>query len=218
MIPTSTVIAIRCSECGKMEYMSVSLFSFSGSNNATLKCSCGYEIVKITTKKRQDFWIQYICAMCEGRHLLKVTRAQMWANEIPLDLLCDETGIEVGYLGSKEKVKEKVKNQDQSLAEMADKLGFTEFFNNSSVMYEVLEHVYDIAERGKLYCNCGNQDIEVEIYPEYIELSCEKCKANGKIMADKDEDIQVVKKAWELKLTRNGFLFNKTENHNNHNF
>ncbi|WP_051533723.1 hypothetical protein [Desulfitibacter alkalitolerans] len=218
MIPTTTVVAIRCPECGKMEYISVSLFSFSGSNGVALKCSCGYEIIKLTTKKRQDFWFQYICAMCEGRHLLKVTRGKLWSGETPLDLVCEETGIEVGYVGSREKVREKVKKQDQSLAEMADKLGFTEFFNNSSVMYEVLEHVYDIAERGKLYCTCGNYEIEVEIYPEYIQLTCEKCKASGKVMADKEEDLHLLKKTWELKLTRNGFLFNKTEDYNNHNF
>jgi len=209
MIPTTTVVAIRCPECGIIEYISVSLFSFSGSNSITLKCSCGYEIIKLTTKKRQDFWFQYICAMCEGRHLLKATRNQMWLSETPLDLLCEETGIEVGYIGPKEKVKEKVKQQDQSLAEMADKLGFTDYFNNASVMYDVLEHVYDIAEGGKLYCICGNYEIEVEIYPEYIMLACEKCKVVGKVMADAEEDLQLIKKARELKLTRNGFLLDK---------
>ena len=218
MIPTTTVVAIRCPECGEIEYISISLFSFSGSNSVALKCSCGYEIIKLTTKKRQDFWFQYICAMCEGRHMLKATRQQLWSSDMPLDLLCEETGIEVGYIGFKEKVKEKVKNQDQSLAEMANKLGFTDFFNNSSVMYEVLEHVYDVAEDGRLYCTCGNYEIEVEIYPEYILLSCEKCKAAGKVMADAEEDLELIKKARELKLTRNGFLFNKAEDYNNHNF
>lgn len=218
MIPTTTVVAIRCPECGKIEYISVSLFSFSGSNSLSLKCSCGSEIIKINTKKRQDFWIQYICAMCESRHLLKVSRSQMWSKETTLDLICDETSIEVGYVGTREKVKEKIKKQDQSLAEMADKLGFTEFFNNSSVMYEVLEYVYDIAEGGRLFCNCGNYEIEVEIYPGYIQLTCEKCKASGRVMADKEEDLQLLKKTWELKLTRNGFLFNKIEDYNNHNF
>jgi len=217
MISTTTVVAIRCSECGKIEYISVSLFSFSGSNSVALKCSCGHEIIKLTTKKRQDFWLQYICAMCEGRHMLKITKKQMWFSEMPLDLLCEETGIEVGYIGSKEQVKEKVKKQDQSLSEMADKLGFSDFFNNSSIMYEVLEHVYDIAEAGRLYCACGNDEVEVEVYPEYILLACEKCKATGKVMADNEEDLQSIRKAWELKLTRNGFLFNKGEDYNNHN-
>ena len=218
MIPTTTAVAIRCYECGKVEYISLSLFSFSGSNGVALSCSCGHELIKITTKKRQDFWIQYICAMCEGRHLLKATRSQMWLSEIPIDLVCEETTIEVGYIGPEEKVKEMVEKQDQTLAEVADRLGFTEYFNSSSMMYEVIEHVYDIAEEGGLYCICGNYEIEVEVHSEYVMLICEKCKASGKIMPDKEEDLQQIKKSKELKLTRNGFLFTKAEDYNNHNF
>ena len=79
-------------------------------------------------------------------------------------------------------------------------------------MYEVLEYIYDIAEGGKLYCTCGNYEIEVEIYSEYITLTCEKCKAVRKVMAENEEDLQLLKKTRELKLTRNGFLFNHLTN------
>jgi len=86
------------------------------------------------------------------------------------------------------------------------------------VMYEILEHVYDISENGRLYCTCGNYEIEVEIYTEHILLVCEQCKVSGKVMADSEEDLQLIKKTWELKLTRNGFLFSKVEDYNNHKF
>lgn len=211
MIPTSTVLAIRCPECGKIEYLSISLFSFSHESSITLKCSCKIDIVTVSTKKRKDFWIYYFCAMCEDWHLLKMSRRQLWFNPTAFDLVCEETGMEVGYIGPREEVLNKIQKQNQSLAEMAEQLGFTEYFNNSFVMYEILEHIYSIAETGNLYCTCGNQNVEVDIFPEHIELSCGKCKIRGKIKADKEEDIQAMKRIWELKLTRNGFLFNQSE-------
>ena len=109
MISTNSTVAVRFPECGKIEYITVSLFSFSHENINVYKCSCDAELMKITTKKRKDFWIQYNCVMCEGLHLLKLTRKQIWLNnKMPFDLICDETGIEVGYIGSYKMVKEKV--------------------------------------------------------------------------------------------------------------
>ncbi|MEW6624620.1 MAG: hypothetical protein AB1420_16100 [Bacillota bacterium] len=217
MIPTNTVVAVRCPECGSVEYISVSLFSFSHANQVSFNCSCGSNLLKISAKLRRSFWLQYYCAMCEGRHLLSIARRQMWFAKEAIELVCDDTGIEVGYVGPKEKVKERVNNQDQSLAGMADQLGFTEYFINSAVMYDVLDHVYNLAEKGKIYCSCGNSNVEVEIFAEHIELSCNVCKARGKIMAETEENLQAVKCMWELKLTRKGFRSNKQEDFNKHN-
>ena len=209
MIPTTTVLAIHCIGCGEIEYISLSLFSFSGSNSVTLNCSCGYELAKITTKKRKDFWIQYTCAMCEDRHLLKVAKNRLWFNETDFDLLCEETDIEVGYIGSIENIKEKIEKQDQFLVEWANK---PDFVNRAPMMYEVLEYVYDMAENDRLFCACGSYEIEIEIvqFSDNIMLTCERCKAAGKIMTDKGEDfLQILKKTRELKLTRTGLSFNK---------
>ncbi len=215
MINTTTVLAMRCPECGNIEYASISLFSFVQSRSLIVNCSCGFELAKIITKRKTDFWIQYNCIMCEGKHLLKLSRKQMWLKQRSVALFCDDIAMDVGYIGPKQQVTECINNQEKSVDEIVEKLGLTDFFNNSDIMYEILESVYDVVENGNLFCSCGSFNIEVEIFPGYIELSCEVCKSKGKIMAESEEDLNMVRNLTEVKISRKGCIFKHVEDYNN---
>lgn len=207
ILNTSTTASVRCSECGRMELSELSIFEFSGFSSVIKACSCGEELINIYSKDKKTYWFQFYCAICDNFHFMRLRRQDLWfgSNNV-IEICCEETEIEVGYLGNKDFVQEKVDNHSYSLAEIAERMGFTKYFYNSEVMYETLEHVYSIAGRDKLFCSCGNYDVEIEIFPEYLELLCEECGSRGKIMAETETDLESLLSYSEIELTREGFL------------
>lgn len=205
-VPTSSIVAIRCPACGQLEFHALSLFDFAGANSNKIQCTCGRTLLNIGTKDRKKFWLHAECVMCETKHMLYFTRKQIWSKQV-LELICEETGLEIGYIGPKNKVRQCVQKQDRSLAEMADELGFADYFDNPDIMYEVLDRLYQIAENGNLNCKCGNQNIEIEIFPDHLELSCDYCRSVARIMAKTDEDLQNINNSTAIMLTETGFSF-----------
>ncbi|MBZ4688097.1 MAG: hypothetical protein PWQ96_1186 [Clostridia bacterium] len=203
IVPTSTVVALHCPACGKMELNSLSLFEFSGSSSAVKKCSCGEDLINIYSKDRKVFWLQFYCVMCDSHHVSRLKRQELWSpcTGKGFEIYCDETTLEVGYIGTKGWVQEKIMHQPQSISDVAKEMGFTEYFTNPEVMYEILEQLYHMAENGNLFCSCGNHNLEIEIFPENLEIMCEDCGSRGKIMAETEDDLKEMLSFSRIKLT-----------------
>lgn len=200
LVSTVTTIALRCAVCGKIDFYALSLFSLSGRNRITVKCDCGAETVAVSNQGHQKFLLQYSCLMCEQTHHLSLSAKELCSTEV-LPLKCSETGTEVGFIGPHKKVKTSIRNQDKSLRELAEDLGVVDFFINPEIMYEVLECLHKIAEKGLLYCGCGDHHIDVEVFPDRLELRCPQCSAAGIVFAETDQDLQKVKELQEIELT-----------------
>lgn len=199
LVTTTVAVALRCSNCGKVQFSSLSLFSFSAHKAVRLTCACRAPLLLISTKDGKIFYLQIDCLMCEGRHFFQYALKEIWSSQV-LSLTCEETGLEVGFIGPRDQVRRSVEHQERSLREMAEDLGFADYFTNPEVMYEVLDCLHKIAEEGRLSCQCGNLQIEVEIFVERVELRCPGCGAQGVIQAGSREDLEGFKNIWEIKL------------------
>ncbi|MHB1420615.1 MAG: hypothetical protein ACYCX4_13725 [Bacillota bacterium] len=206
LISTTTVIALRCPVCGQLDFHDLSLFHFANKASFKIECSCGAELLTVGTKDCKNFWLQLKCVLCETRHVYHRSRKEIWGDQA-LTVCCEETGLEIGYIGSREEVKRCIQNQEKSLSDLAEDLGFTDYFENQEVMYEVLDCLYRIAEQGNLYCQCGNHDVEIEIFPDRLELKCNLCHSTGVVKAESETDLEAVRQMWEIQLTENGFKF-----------
>lgn len=204
IISTGNVIAIRCPQCGTLDFHLLSLFSFGKKGKQVkIDCSCGARLVVIGTKDYRTFWFQINCLMCEVIHLAYFSRKRIFAKKIEI-INCEDTGVEIGFIGPKEEIKKYLESQDKSLREMADEMGFSEFFESPEIMYQVLDYLYDIAEADKLYCECGNYQVDIDVFPDKLELRCGNCDCFVNIYAESEQDIQLIKEAQEIKLTKGG--------------
>src|SRR5690554_3152922 len=97
LIATDKMLAMRCPECGKLEYHELSRFQFSGCEIVRVTCSCGVTKLIINRKKRSHsvFWIQTPCLVCETMHLQRVTGRNLWSKNGVIHLFCPETGMEL---------------------------------------------------------------------------------------------------------------------------
>lgn len=205
-ILTCSKAALRCPDCGKVSYHDLSLFDFSGTNSVRLECDCGTVVISLGTKDKKHYWLQVECSLCGDKHLYYHHWKELWdESDRVLPLVCDEASLDVAYIGPEGEVEEAMENSDGSLAEMAESLGFGDYFVNSSVMYGVLESLNQLAENGHLFCECGNFNVEIEIYPDKLELRCDYCSYSGIIMARDEKDMEIIHHMSEIQLTKKGF-------------
>lgn len=194
-------LALRCSLCGKLDFHVLSPFSFSGKKVHHIHCGCGFRKAMIGTKDHKRFWLQIPCVVCETDHIFRLTAAELWTSELE-ELLCPGTGHELGYLGNAPDV-----CAAADLWDNADNAGFDDYFVNPAVMFEILNHLHDIAEKKGLYCQCGNRKIEVELYPERLELRCPQCSSCSIVYAETDDDLQVVQRIKNIEMVEHGFAY-----------
>jgi len=206
VISTYTTVALRCPVCGKMDYYALSRFSMSGMERVSINCECGANLLTMGRNKGKTYWLQVECSMCEDTHFYAYNYKELWSNNL-LTLVCGETGVEIGFLGSREQVRKNVQNMDKSVQEMAEELGYGEYFNNPEIMYKVLEHLHSIADEGKLYCSCGNQNLDVEVYPDRMELHCNDCEASGIVFAESFKDWETIRHMEEIVLNEGIFKY-----------
>lgn len=202
---THTVLGLRCAKCGKLNFHALSLFSFSGNRSVRFTCDCGSVDTVIGMTNRHKFSLQLDCGMCESTHVFYYTLKELWAPEL-LTLLCTETGLEIGFAGPGEKVKEAWREQDKTLLDMVEDVGFSDFFDNPDVMYQVLEHLNLISEQGLLECRCGNTNIDLEVLPDCLELGCADCGARGMIFARSKSDLFALKQMDRIQLSEQDFI------------
>jgi hypothetical protein len=206
LIATSTVFAMRCPECGKLQFNKLSLFAFSGRQVLEVTCSCGTTLLVISKGKNGIYRLQLPCVICEVKHRRQISGANLWSQRL-INLYCQETGIELGHIGSEEKVKEAVMSYDYDLETLIEQFEGDDYFNNSNIMYQVINRLHDIAEKNGLSCQCGNDQIDLDIFPDRVELQCKQCNSVNIIYAETEEDLNVISEVDFIELTQHGFKF-----------
>lgn len=204
VIETRRTIALRCPLCGTLELNRISLFEFSGHSIVRIMCQCGYNKLTVSTKSYQEFYFQIPCLICEETHIIKLTRNDLWCK--PLSLLrCTETGQELGYIGTEKALDKIINKKKDDINSIINNFGFDDYFSNPQVMLEVLKHLHQITEDNKLFCLCGNDHIEIEVFPEKLELHCPVCQSLHIIYAETIEDLKVVRQANLIAMIEKGF-------------
>ncbi|MDD3653257.1 MAG: hypothetical protein PHO01_03570 [Desulfotomaculaceae bacterium] len=203
LITTNAVLAMRCPECGKMDVHKFSRFSLPRGKVLSINCSCGANKFEIT-RNRTGYLLKFACMACETEHFLEISSNILWSEGIT-SLFCQDTGIELGSLGPAAKIDEMVFRQEQEMEYLLDELESDSYFHNPEIMYEVLNCLHHIASEGGLYCQCGDFKIEVDIFPDRLELHCQNCDSINIIYAETEEDLSVIQQIDSIELAMHGF-------------
>jgi hypothetical protein len=204
IISTQLSLALRCPLCGQLENHTVSLFEFSKHGPLKITCKCGFNKLIINTKNFKDFYLQLSCLICEEVHIIKFTRQELWEKQLVV-LRCTDTGQELGYIGEDTAIVKIIKQKQNDIESIMNNLGFDDYFTNPQVMFEVLKHLHQLAEQNQMFCLCGNNQIEIDVFPEKLELHCPFCQSLHIIYAETIEDLRIVKQANSIALTEKGF-------------
>lgn len=203
LITTEAVLAMRCPECGKLEVHDISRFAFSGGKSLQINCSCGTAKLVIRAGRR-SYWLQVSCVVCETRHQQEIAGKALWNSGVTR-LFCPEVEMELGYIGSELEVREVVKSSEVDLEALIEEFEQEDYFHNPLIMCDVLNCLHDIASSGALYCQCDSQRIEVNVFPDRLELHCKNCDGIYIIYAENEEDLEVIQQVDTIELSKHGF-------------
>ncbi|AEG16942.1 hypothetical protein G7K71_07535 [Desulfofundulus sp. TPOSR] len=201
VINTQTTLVMRCPECGRLEHHGISRFALVGARSSLhIHCSCGALKLSLTSQGNKVN-LQVPCVVCGASHTLLVNAHTLWSSG-NIELFCQTTGLELGYLGAEDQVHEQAR-----LEETLNGLDFMvdNFFHNQEVMSAVLKHMHNLGKAGRLYCECGNQRIEVDIFPDRLELHCSRCDNLYIVYAETQKDLDAIGRTWKIELTRHTF-------------
>lgn len=204
LITTVTTLAIRCPECGALEFHNLSRFALSGRGKLQVNCSCGAFLLGIVNKPPRSYWLQLPCVFCETTHIREISGSRLWGKKTTT-LTCPESGLEIGFIGSYKEVKGLAETLDTGLETLMDELGYDEYFNNPDVMHQVMHCLQEIADNGGLYCQCGNTRIEVDVFLDRLELHCKECDSINIVYAETEEDLTVIQQVESIELAQHGF-------------
>jgi ribosomal protein S27E len=180
----------------------LSRFRCGKRNPFHLSCECGSNLLEISRKGREAYWLRVLCNLCETEHVFHLSGAQIW-NKKALSLHCENTQIVLGYLGSKEEVLKAINEEadlTKGIAAQAAQLENRDFYVNSAIMLQVLEALRKIDEQGQISCSCGRSELEFETYPDRVEIRCVDCQAVGIVFAESVRDLRNINKTEAIQL------------------
>lgn len=180
VIPTLAAIKVQCPTCGREEEYKVSLFLFNNYHAVRITCgNCGTRLLSLSARDRRRFELSLTCPRCEEAHLLPLERGQLWGVKGSC-WRCPDCGVEIG--GSKSLVGIQEGGAVGVLAAGGS------YFVHRPAMFTALERLCQMVRAGNVYCQCGNHDLEVEVFSDRIGFYCELCGAWGWIAACSDDD------------------------------
>ncbi len=190
--PKKTTLAYRCPACGGVPTSVVGIFSLSG-QLFKLKCSCGGSHMTVERTNDDKYRLTVPCVSCPHPHSYVLTK-NVFFNSESFIIGCSTCGIDICFLGTEEKVSEAIEYSNKEIATMLGDYAIEQIkskeapksYTDPQVMDIVRFVVQDLHEEGKIYCNCENNegDLQVDILEDFITVRCKKCGANATIPAD----------------------------------
>ena len=183
LLNASVTVAYKCPACGTFEFFDgISIFELLHKKKNDMACKCGHSAVNLLSDGINKLYISVPCISCEGTHYFYVSRKALLHNEVNT-FICPEKGIKLCFVGNDEAVRSRIDYFEKELDELINTFGYENYFNNTQVMLDSLNHLHDIAEKGELCCECGKGDIEVTLLPDRILLKCRDCSATKELFA-----------------------------------
>jgi len=179
LLATERALALRCLACGRLRAHDFSLFSVSGTTSLDLECPCGSPKASIT-RRQGALALDCACIACGECHLISIPVKE--CSGLPwIDIACPRWGVLIGALGEAHRALRRVARG--ALEEVCWDLERSGYFSQPGAMRAALEAVQAAAELDELRCGCGCDRIEVDVYPDKLELVCMSCRAAAVIDA-----------------------------------
>ena len=137
--------------------------------------------------------------ICENTHYIRIGHHELWESSI-YQLTCPENKTVMGYIGDEKEIMTIVTEEAHDPDSIINDEGFSDYFKSPEIMYQVMKKLHAIADRGDLYCSCGHTDIDVEVYPDRLELHCAACHGLTIVYAENAEDLQAITEANVIEL------------------
>jgi hypothetical protein len=107
----------------------------------------------------------------------------------------------MGFLGPAEYPHQGVSAAASGVQCILEDYNYPGFYCDTTVMGGVLARLETLDFQGLLKCACGNKRLNLQVYPDKVEIQCAHCNAVGIVHAESLDDLKWVKSLKEVCLT-----------------
>jgi len=187
IIDLNITIGYKCPACDLFHSECISIFDISNGNTNSIKCVCGESELEIS-RNSNFYMINVPCFICGNYHIYKVAKKGLVLKKTETIFTCQFSGYDVCCIGENSAVNTWAENYSNELDKIIED-DFQDFFVNDLVVFETVEKIKSLEDKGKLYCECGSHKIELELLSECVELQCILCGAKKQIPTVTEEEL-----------------------------
>lgn len=202
-----TTVAYRCPECGAGVISPVGIFALSA-DMVKLKCTCKKSEMGIVYKKDSNTVRMSVpCIFCEKPHSFTVNSSLFFSRDVFL-LPCPYSGVNVGFIGEEDSVKNELARTELELLDMLEQNGIEDFHSlhgddqsltDPQILDIIMFVIKDLDAEGKIFCSChpdGREPLpdgvderqdssyDVEFTEDGIRVTCTECGDSTVISTD----------------------------------
>lgn len=195
----SQSVAYICPTCSLVSGKPLSVFNFSGSTPIKLSCgskSCNEEIAQIT-ESNNKYNITIDCAFCGYTHSFAISKSSFWVKDI-FSFSCPITDMNIFYLGNSDEIEKHIKEQEQELTKLSEEFAAEV---GISIFFDLLSEINDLLEENLIRCECGSDEITIDVNEDGILLCCDECGISNTIKPTEEEYENIVNSG-EIILTK----------------
>ena len=180
-------IVTRCRFCGRLRKYELNIFNFNEDNIQEYKCKCGETNVKVE-RIGNKMKLEIGCFDCGDIHYFILDLQQILKSK---NILYCIFGGKLCFIGSGEKANQILLENQTNLCN--NNVSYEEdYFTNFNILEKVLKQLYNLNKEGKINCDCGKFKIDVQLFPDRLELKCNNCHSVKIIFAETEEDLSII--------------------------
>ncbi len=184
-----TTIAYRCPACGAGILSLVGVFSLSG-DLLKLKCSCGKSELTMTYTSDRSLRLSVPCLVCSKPHHFKLGQNTFFRSDDDVFRLpCTYTGLDLCFIGKKERVQEALTKADEELVQLMEEAGLNDLNDLHEQDEDMSEYdpemdaiirymLAELKEEDKIHCRCQKKSLasyNFSVQDGYIRVYCAGC-------------------------------------------
>ncbi|NLK98730.1 hypothetical protein [Defluviitalea saccharophila] len=191
MLGKEQTIVFQCATCGRFCFNNLSLFNFSGKKEEYLSCKCGKTSIRIILKDRRKVSILVPCFLCSEIHTYTFSMDKFFSDSLKT-LQCPKKHMKIGFIGKDEGVRNALDHHEDLLKSILEEMGIPELCKNIEVAIESINYIHDLAELGKINCECGNTNVEMDVLTNGLKLRCTFCGNEMSLLTRNNEDLKFI--------------------------
>ncbi len=160
---------------------------------------CNKSFATIKKGRNDKYLLTVECYICEESHTYEISQRALWKSDL-FAFGCHTSGIDICYLGNKNKVKNALKRLDDTLDEMTSDMAGDIIPEMSDVMKEGLAIIDNIAINNRINCPCGKCELTLRLCRTGVTITCTNCGASEFVKIENQEDIRNFKLRKSIKL------------------
>lgn len=197
-------LLVRCSDCGTAMKYDLNLFNISREIIMEFKCICGRKIASLKTTDYNDYYLKVDCFVCGQNHFHKLNLRQLFYEDHLYKCIGN---IKTCFIGCSEVANKILNIKNIELDEVISSAEYENQVNNFNIYLACINKLETLKREGKIYCECGNKGMTLELFSDRMELKCGNCNSVQIIYAETEEDLEVLLRKEQIYMKKNHIVY-----------